>query len=101
MLATAFARDIVKSKGGRLKPLNAEELREFKDKAFEQKQGRYFIRQDIKETFLTVYFEEQLRRQLLPLWALVFEGLESALEDAADEGIEFRLIDVLWTGLEE
>ncbi|MCB9799490.1 MAG: hypothetical protein H6757_01875 [Candidatus Omnitrophica bacterium] len=96
MLATAFARDVLKSKSAKLKPLNTKALKEFKDKAFEQKQGRYFVRQEMKETFLNAHFEEDRRKQILPLWALVFEGLESALEDAADEGIEFRLIDVLW-----
>jgi len=95
ILGTVFARSVLKLKETAL-PLTEKQAADFFKIAFTAHAAWLRLQPELKSQFLKAHFSQEDQALLLPLWALVFEGMEHAVEGAAPKEAVIRLRSALW-----
>ncbi len=95
ILGTVFARFVLDLKP-EAAPLSEAAAQRFFKTAFEKHDSRFRLVPGVKTNFLRKNFSPKAQAFLLPVWALVFENLEYALEGAANDSAALRLCTALW-----
>lgn len=95
ILGTVFARAVLKLKDTAL-PLTEKQAADFFKTAFTAQAAWLRLRPELKSQFLKAHFSPEEQSLLLPIWALVFEGIEHAVEGAAAKEAVIRLRSVVW-----
>jgi len=95
ILGTVFARSILKLKAGAI-PLTEEQAADFFKSAFTAQAAWVRLKPELKSQFLKEHFSQEEQALLLPVWALVFEGMEHAVEGASAKEATARLRSALW-----
>lgn len=95
ILGTVFARDVLRLKEAAL-PLSPAQAESFFKKVFTGEAAWLKLKPDFKTAFLAEQFSPEDQVLLLPLWALVFDGLEHAVEGAEAQEASVRLRSTLW-----
>ncbi len=95
ILGTVFARSILKLKETAL-PLTEAQSAEFFAKAFSAQGAWQRLKPELKSGFLQTHFSAEDQSLLLPVWALVFDGMEHAVEGSSAKEAVIRLRSSLW-----
>ena len=95
VLGTVFARFVLELKED-ASPLSETAALRFFKSAFDEHSGRTRLLPKVKTGFLQKNFSAADQALLLPVWALIFEDFEAAVDGAAEEEAVFRLRSALW-----
>ena len=94
ILGTVFARSVLKLKETALH--TEKQAADFFKIAFTAQAAWLRLQPELKSQFLQTHFSQDDQALLLPVWALVFEGMEHAVEGASAKEAVIRLRSALW-----
>jgi len=95
ILGTVFARSVLKLKDTAL-PLTEKQAADFFKIAFTAQAAWLRLQPELKSQFLKNHFSPEDQSLLLPIWALVFDGMEHAVEGSSANEAVIRLRSALW-----
>jgi hypothetical protein len=95
ILGTVFARWVLKLKETAL-PLTEKQAADFFKASFTAQAAWLRLQPELKSEFLKSHFSTEDQALLLPVWALVFDGMEHAVEGSSAKESVIRLRSALW-----